>query len=64
MDKKSIAQRLKELRGDRSMKEVADACKIAKSTLAMYESGRRIPKDEIKVRIACFFKVSVETLFF
>ncbi len=64
MDKKIIGQRIKKLRGNRSMRAVADACGISKSTLAMYETGQRVPKDEIKIRIAKFFDVSVETLFF
>ena len=30
--------------------------------MSQYESGRRVPDDEIKIRIADFFKVSVDFL--
>ena len=32
--------------------------------ISQYESGARVPRDEIKVRIAKYYGVSVESLFF
>ncbi len=64
MNSKEIGKRLKILRGAASQKEVANALKIAPSTYAMYESGDRIPRDEIKIRIADYFRVSIESIFF
>ena len=64
MNSKEIGKRLKILRGAASQKEVANALKIAPSTYAMYESGGRIPRDEIKIRIADYFRVSIESIFF
>ena len=59
-----ISMRLRSLRNGRSAKEVANACGISTSALAMYETGKRIPKDTIKIRLAKYYNVSVETLFF
>ena len=64
MDRMLIAQRLRELRADRKSCEVAKACGISKSALAMYEAGCRIPRDEIKVKIANFYGTSVGAIFF
>ena len=57
-------EKLRDLRGQRSRKEVADACKIGVSTLAMYELGERRPRDEVKKRLAEYFKVPVSWIFF
>ena len=38
--------------------------KISKSALAMYERGERIPRDEVKIRIAQHFNMSLEAIFF
>ena len=43
IDIKASAQKLIELRGERSQKEVADALGISISALSMYENGERIP---------------------
>ena len=64
MDAKKIGERLKQLRGSRSQKEVADACDVTDMAISLYESGERIPRDEIKVRLAKYFKESVEAIFF
>ena len=61
---KVIGQRLRQLRATRTMDEVARACGISVSALGMYETGQRIPRDEIKVKLARFFNVSIELLFF
>ena len=55
---------LKELRGDRRQEDIANGLGITKSAWAMYERGERIPRDEIKVRIANYFKRTVEEIFF
>lgn len=64
MDSEKIAQKLVELRGDKTIKEVADANGISVSALSMYEAAKRIPRDEIKVRLANYYGVDVATLFF
>ena len=47
-----------------SQKKVADDLKITKSSLAMYERDKRIPRDEIKVRIADYFGETVQSIFY
>lgn len=37
---------------------------ITLSALSMYENGQRIPRDEIKVKIARVLDTSIEALFF
>ena len=59
-----IAEKLRDLRGRRTVKEVAGACNVSPSTLSMYENGERVPRDEVKIRLAKFYSVSVESIFF
>ena len=60
----STGAKLKELRGKKSQQEAADGIGITKSALAMYERDERVPRDEVKVRIANYYGVSVLFLFF
>jgi putative transcriptional regulator len=64
VDRNKIAKKLIELRGEKSREEVANALKISISALQMYENAQRIPKDEIKVKIAEYYGISVQQLFF
>lgn len=64
MDKQLIAMKLINLRGDQSREEVSSANGISVSALQMYENGQRIPKDEIKVRLAKYYQVTVQEIFF
>ena len=45
MDRQIIARRLKKLRKGRPMAEVAAAVGISVSSLGMYETGARMPRD-------------------
>ena len=58
------SSKLKELRGNRSRQDVANAVGVSRSAIAMYERGERVPKDEVKLRLAKFFNTSVEKIFF
>lgn len=64
LDSVEIGKRLAELRGDRSQAEISEKLGISVSALSMYERGERIPRDEIKVKIANFYKKSVQSIFF
>lgn len=64
MDRSKIAERLVRLRGKRTQAEVAEAIKVSPSAYSMYETGERIPRDEIKIRIAKFYKRTVNSIFF
>lgn len=59
-----IAKRLVDLRGDRTQATVATAIGTSVSSVAMYESGSRMPRDEIKVAIARYFGKTVEEIFY
>lgn len=60
----SFGNILRTLRGDRTQDEIACAIGITKSAWAMYEREERVPRDEVKVRIANYFKMSVQDIFF
>ena len=64
MEEKIFAKKLIELRGNRSREEVAKACGISVSALAMYEQGQRIPRDSIKVKLAKYYNRTVGFIFF
>lgn len=64
MDMKVIGKKLRELRGNLSRKKVADIIGVSVSSLAMYENGERIPRDEVKIKIAELYGKSVGTIFF
>ncbi len=64
MNTEKIARKLVELRGDKTRVEVAKAVGISISALTMYEIGERVPRDSIKVRLAQYYGVSVEELFY
>lgn len=64
MDKEVIAKRLISLRGDKTQVDVAKALGISQSTYAMYETGKRIPTDEIKIKIATYYNSTVQDIFF
>lgn len=59
-----ISKKLVELRGDKRQEDIAKALNIAQSTYAMYETGKRIPSDEIKIRIAEYYNTTVQDIFF
>lgn len=59
-----IAKKLIELRGEKKRVVVAEDCGISVSALAMYEQGERVPRDDIKVRLAQYYGCSVEYIFF
>ena len=64
MDRSKIAERLAKLRGKRTQAEVAEAIGVSPSAYSMYETGERIPRDEIKIRIAKYYGRTVNTIFF
>lgn len=57
-------ERLRRLRGERSLEEVAKACNIRPSTLSQYERDLRNPRDNIKMRLANYYGKSVKYLFY
>ena len=66
VDAEKIGNALKELRirKNETQEELANAVGISPSAVAMYETGGRIPRDEIKISLAEHYRVSVESIFF
>lgn len=60
----TIGKRLRDLRGNIPRAEAAKAIGVSVSALTMYENGQRIPRDQIKVRIAEFYHSTVGEIFF
>lgn len=59
-----LGERIKILRehSELTQIELAEILSINASTLALYESGARTPSDDIKIKIADFFSVSIDYL--
>ena len=60
----TVAEKLKKARGDIPRKTVCEAVGISLSAIMMYENGARIPRDSIKKKLADFYHMSVEELFY
>ncbi len=62
----SIGEKLTKLRNSKNLtqKELATKLGISSTSIAMYEINERVPRDEIKKRIASFFDESVQNIFF
>ena len=60
----STGERLREARGDIPRAVVAETVGISLSAISMYECGSRIPRDEIKVKLAELYGRTVQDLFF
>lgn len=62
----SLGMKLKALRQahKKTQEQAAMDLKITKSALAMYERDERVPRDEVKIRIAKYYNEPIETLFF
>lgn len=60
----TVGQKLIALRGDKTQSEVARKVGVAPSTISMYEQDERIPRDEVKKRLASYYHTSVERIFY
>lgn len=64
VDVNLVKRNLVDARGTRTLTRVAKDTGISVSALSMYESGERIPRDEIKEKLARYYKTTVGFLFF
>jgi transcriptional regulator with XRE-family HTH domain len=64
LDAAVIGKRLRELRGERSQQEVADATGVSKMAISKYETGLSIPGDDMKIALANYYGKTVEQIFF
>lgn len=62
MDKK-YSKKLIELRGDKTKEQVSRDLNISISALLAYEDEERIPRDEVKFRIANYYNTSMQNIF-
>lgn len=60
----TIAEKLLKARGNKKRADVAKDIGISLSAISMYETGARVPRDEVKVKLAEYYGVSVQELFF
>lgn len=64
MNPKMIAQKLRELRGNKTLETVSMGTGLTVQAICNYESAIRIPRDEAKVALAKYYGVSVGDIFF
>ena len=64
MDRIVMGERLIKLRGNTPREKVCCDLEISFSALQSYESGNRVPKDDLKVKIANYYGTTVSYLFF
>lgn len=64
MNPHEIGVTLRKLRGIRTIKTVAQALGVTESAVANWENGIRIPRDEMKKRIAEYYGVKAGEIFF
>ena len=64
VDMAKAGKRLRELRGIRTRRGVSNELCIAYSTLQSYEDGTRTPPGRVKQKLADYYGVPVESIFF
>ena len=64
VNRRAIGMKLRELRGDTRREVVAAACNVSAQAIALYENAGRIPRDDIKIKLAKFYGVSVQSIFY
>ena len=57
-----FGSRLRKLRGNRSRKRISRELGITEGALQAYESGKRQPRDEVRLRVALYYGVPVRFL--
>ena len=62
VDNRKFEKRLRELRGEKNLAEVADAIGISRVSLGYYEQGKRHPDAEILTKLAIYYGVSLDYL--
>ena len=64
VDMAEAGRRLRQLRGIRTRSGVARELGISYSALAFYECGQRTPSGPVKKKLADYYGVPVEVIFF
>lgn len=55
---------LRKLRGPKTIRTLASELGISPSAWAMYENDERVPRDDLKMRIARYFNKTVQEIFY
>lgn len=64
LDSAELGHRLRDIRGYRPQREIAQDLGVSTSTVGMYESGERVPRDTVKIRYAEISGKTVQEIFF
>ena len=64
MNREKIGKKLVSLRGNKSREQVAVDLGISYSAIVSYENGERIPRDEVKIKLANYYDTTVAAIFF
>ena len=62
--REKVSRKLRTLRGRRTLAEVAEAVGVTSQAVSQYETGQRMPTDEVKLRIAKYYGKTVDEIFF
>ena len=57
-------RKLVEFRKGKPVREVAKDIGISAAAISHYENGRRVPKDDIKRKLASYYGTTVQNLFY
>lgn len=60
----SIGDKLKMLRGEKTLEKVSIDTGIGVSTLSNYEQNLRVPRDQNKKMLADYYNTTVDNIFF
>jgi DNA-binding XRE family transcriptional regulator len=60
----TAGEKMRALRGKKSKRRVAEELGISFSSYVKYERNERAPRDDIKKKIAEYFRTSVQEIFF
>lgn len=63
---KEVGEKIREMRGSRNLtqEELGNALGCTKMAISTYESGKRMPNDNMKIKIANYFGVSISSIFY
>lgn len=62
--REKVGRKLRILRGSRTQNDVATAIGVTDQAICQYESGKRMPTDEVKLKIAKYYGKTVDEIFF
>ncbi|TYC86384.1 helix-turn-helix transcriptional regulator [Acetobacterium wieringae] len=64
MNSEKIGKLLTTLRGEKALRDIAAELGLSPAAIRQYESGNRIPRDDIKEKIAKLYNKTVQEIFY